>query len=133
MKNTKYYLPKERYYELVHFCRQYDIWSNAYAHLDNMSLYGALSHEAIKDVGNISDPTAKIAEAKAFYSSRMEMLDTASAKCSQDAKIQELVFKGATKGFSYDYMSIFNDMPCSRSEYYKAYKKFFQELDKLRR
>ena len=36
-EKNPYFIERERYYELKHFCRQYPIWKKAYRALDGLS------------------------------------------------------------------------------------------------
>ena len=70
---NKYWIDRHRYYELKHFCLQYPSWRKAYIALDGLS--GHLYEQSpAAHTNTISDPTARCAEAKLFYSERMELL-----------------------------------------------------------
>ena len=69
---SPYWIPRHRYYELKHFCLQYPTWRKAYEHLNALSAR-PYDIEAIQKSG-VSDPTAKIATSKAYFSARTRMV-----------------------------------------------------------
>jgi len=79
-EKNPYYIDRERYYELKHFCLQYPIWKKAYLALDGLSRRPA-DLELFNKPGQTSDPTARCAESREFYSKRMELVE----QCAHDA------------------------------------------------
>lgn len=71
---NKYWIEKHRYYELKHFCLQYPGWKRDYMALDGLKKQ---PHDLslLVRTNVISDPTARCAEAKLFYSERMELVE----------------------------------------------------------
>ena len=69
-QKNPYFLERERYYELKHFCRQYPIWKKAYAALDGLSKRPADLEQFVRP-GKTGDPTARCAEARASYSTKI--------------------------------------------------------------
>jgi hypothetical protein len=126
---NKYWIDKHRYYELKHFCMQYQSWKKTYLALDGFS---KASSEAVPSKTNkYSDPTARCAEAKAFYLDRIELVE----QCAWDAdpELSNYILKGVTEECSYEYLKSSLNIPCSRDTYYDRYRKFFWLLDKERR
>ena len=129
-EKSKYYLNPHRRYELKHFCLQYPIWKKAL-----YSLTGLQSRPEdlgiFHDKHNVSDPTAKCAMARQFYQDRIDMIEKAAYET--DPELAPYILKGVTEEKSYESMYLMHSIPCSRSVYYKLYKKFFYELNKLRK
>lgn len=128
-RKSKYYLERHRYYELKHFCLQYPIWEKSYASLDGLSRRSADLIE-IRNRTDISDPTAKVAEAKAFYKERLEMVE----RCAKEADpvIGHHILVGVTDGLSYEKLNARHTIPCGKDMYYELYRKFFWLLSKAR-
>ena len=127
---NKYWIERHRYYELKHFCMQYSIWKKTYLAIEGFSKQA--SGVAVGSRTNAySDPTARCAEAKAFYLDRIEMVE----QCAWDAdpELYNYILKGITEGYSYEYLKTNLNIPCSRDTYYDRYRKFFWLLDKERR
>ena len=128
-KKNKYWVEKHRYYELKHFCLQYPIWKQAYASLDGL-IKRPEDLSRLQKTNTISDPTAKCAEAKLYYSDRILMIeDTAN---EVDPELSTYIIKAVTEGVSYEHLKARLDIPCSRDTYYDLYRRFFWLLNKAR-
>lgn len=126
-KKNPYYLEKHRFYELKHFCLQYNIWEKAYDSLDGFNFHpqdlNLFSHV-------VSNPTQRCAIAKEFYSSRMELVDRACKEADPDLMYYLKV--GVTEGVSYEVLNARYHIPCCKDTYYTVYRRFFWILNKLR-
>lgn len=125
-EKNKYYVEKHRTYELRHFCLQYPIWQDAYRALNKLSK----SNEIADEFSQYDDPTAQCAIAMEYYSRRMQMVENSCA--AADNEIWEYLLLGVTKGYTYEYLKLRYDIPCSRDTYYDRYRKFFWILNKVR-
>ena len=121
-EKNKYYFDKQRYYELKHFCLQYNEWKKAYA-LCNESIIFASNIEKIPSSNTPSDLTAKYAIKRAYYGKRIKLIEE-TAKRTDDF-LYPYILKAVTEGFSYTYLKTRLDMPCSRDTYYNRYRRFF--------
>lgn len=128
-ESNQYWISKERYYELVHFCLQYKDWKHMYNSLDNIQM--SKRFDMLPGGNEVSDPTEKIVEAKLYYRNRMEMVEEAAELA--DIEIKEFIVIGVTEGVSCNYLIMSKGMPCGKDKYYSAYRKFFWHLSKLRR
>lgn len=127
-EKNPYWIERHRYYELKHFCLQYQIWKKAYAMLGNhIKTSGPISIDVRQAVG---DPTAKIAIAKSYYTTRIDMLERVAKQA--DPIIGTYILKGVTEGMSYDILKARLEIPCCKDVYYELYRKFFWLLDKER-
>jgi hypothetical protein len=128
MKN-KYWISKHRYYELKHFCLQYEDWRKMYLILTDTSIPSV--HTGLeKQAGNHSDPTARRAILAEDYSRRINIVE----KCAKESDdlLWTYILKGVTENRSYEYLSTKLNMPCCRDTYYDRYRKFFWLLNKER-
>lgn len=128
-KKSPYYIERERYYELKHFCRQYPIWKEAYNALDSLS-QRPTDMELFNKPGQQSDPTARCAEAREFYSKRMEMVEQCAHKT--DPQLYQYIMNYATKGDAYSVLKMRDRIPCCRDMFYETVRKFFWLLNKVR-
>ena len=126
---NKYWIEKHRYYELKHFCLQYPIWKKAYKALDGLSGRPADLASFIKS-DETKDPTSRCAEAKLFYSNRMDMIRRTAEETDPD--LGEYILRAVTEGISYDGLKARFGMPCQKDSYYNLYRRFFWLLNKLR-
>lgn len=128
-EKNKYYIDKHRYYELKHFCLQYNEWKKAYAAC-NESIIFASSLERMSASNIPSDLTAKYAMKKAYYGDRIKLIEHAVKEA--DDFLYPYLLKAVTEGLSYTYLKTKLNIPCGRDMYYDRYRKFFWLLSELR-
>lgn len=127
-RKNPYYISPERYYELKHFCRQYNDWKKALNLIDAW-------HVSPNDISGVikgsppSNPTERQALARLYYSSHIDILES----CLQgiDPSIAPYILKGVTEGIGYDVLRS-KGCPCCREMYYAYYRYFFWLLSKER-
>lgn len=127
-KKNPYWIEKHRYYELKHFCLQYPIWQKARAALKGLSQCPIGETIFARDFG---DPTAKCAEARMFYSERMELIEKVAMET--DAELSDYILKAVTQGISYDHLKARLGIPCCKDVYYELYRRFFWILNRERK
>ena len=128
-EKNKYYIDKHRYYELKHFCLQYNEWKRAYSNCCESIMY-ASNIDSMPSSNTTSDLTAKYALKKAYYGERIQLIERA-AKESDDF-LYPYILKAVTEGLSYTYLRSRLDIPCGRDMYYDRYRRFFWLLSELR-
>lgn len=128
-KKNPYYINRERYYELKHFCKQYPIWKEAYIALDGLSRRPADLELFVKPT-QTSDPTERCAEAREFYLRRMNMVE----QCAHDAdpELSKYIITYVTKGDTYGVLKMRDRIPCCKDVFYETARKFFWLLNKVR-
>lgn len=119
---NKYWIDKHRYYELKHFCLQYPIWKKARSALDGFNKIPA-NTVPISKTNIISSPTEKCAEARLFYSNRIDMIEKIAQET--DDKLSVYILRAVTEGISYDYLRAVLNIPCCKDVYYDLYRRFF--------
>lgn len=129
-ERNQYWIEKHRYYELKHFCLQYPLWRKSYALLDGYpSSWPKVVPPSKTNV--ISDPVAKCAMMRVFYSDRMDMLERVALET--DAELSSYILKAVTEGVSYDHLRTRLEIPCCKDTYYDLYRRFFWLLSKERK
>lgn len=108
---SPYYVSKERYYELKHFCLQYKDYKKHIA-----------EGESFKG----KDKTATIAVNNVFYGHYIDIIDECCNKAGEDIYIW--LHKAVTEGKSYATLN----PPCSKEYFYLRYRAFYYLLDKVR-
>lgn len=126
---NKYYIDKHRYYELKHFCLQYPEWKRAYAELEDLSI-PLVTMERVSTSNLPSDPTAKRALLKFFYSERIKLIERTAIET--DPYLYSYIIKGITEARSYTYLKSKLGMPCGKDMYYDRYRRFFWLLNETR-
>ncbi len=127
-KKNPYWIERHRYYELKHFCLQYPIWKKARAELSSLSQRPL---DIVAPKGEFGNPTAKCAEAREFYSKRMELIEKAAVET--DAELGNFILVAVTKGISYDHLKARLEIPCCKDVYYELYRRFFWILNRERK
>lgn len=125
---NRYWISRQRFYELRHFCLQYGEWAKEYAELDG---YPSQSYSTEIRSPQPGDPTERIAERKLYFRERMELVKKAAG--ATDPVIGPYIFKAVTKGYSYEHLRAKDGIPCCKNVYYDLYRKFFWLLDKARK
>lgn len=128
-KNSKYYIDKDRKYELIHFCRQYPKWKEALRDVQGWSVK-PLENDKVNTGNYISDPVARAAAIRKFYTDRMGLIEKAAYDADQE--LCDYIVKGVTEDLSYENLLLIHRIPCCRDVYYDRRAKFLWILDKLR-
>lgn len=101
-KKNPYYISKHRYYELKHFCRQYDEWKRALVRIDGWKAFPESTGAIVN--ATPSNPTEQMAMARAFYSSRVDLLEHCLGEL--EPAIAPYILRGVTEGHSYEALRI---------------------------
>ena len=126
---NKYYIDKHRYYELKHFCLQYNEWKKEYARC-NDSIIFASKFESEPSNNTPADLTAKYALKKLHYGTRIKLIERIAVEA--DDFLYPYILKAVTEGLSYTYLKAKLNIPCGRDMYYDRYRKFFWLLSEAR-
>lgn len=130
-EKNRWWISKHRYYELMHFCRQYPDWKEQISQIDGLPSSPA-GQERIQS-GQTADPTAVYGEARAWLSRRIELVDKAAYEACDHQFWYTILVEGVTENVSYDVLEARKGiMPVSRDKWYDIYRRFFWTLDKLR-
>lgn len=124
-KRNTYWISKHRYYELKHFCLQYPEWKKEYHYLKVRSQVPSGVIKITKDQKNL-DNSALILR-MATLSLNIELVERCCEETSKD--LSKYLLDGVTKGYSYDYLHMKEEIPCCKDVYYKYYRAFFSLLD----
>lgn len=128
-KKSNYYISKHRFYELKHFCLQYDEWKEEQENLLGIH-FRKSTQTPISKVNTTYDPTADYAIRLAELSEKITMVN----KTCQDAdpELCDYIFKAVTKGYPYTLLKTKYEIPCSRDYFYSRYRKFFYILSQIK-
>lgn len=127
-----YYIPKQRYYELKHFCLQYSDWRKELAVLDGYLRGSALAISSRRH--NESRPTEEIALERMRTSDRMEMVRSSVDASVSGPAMRKALLMGVTEGVSYEILCArIPEFLEPRDVYYAGYRRFFWNLDRARK
>lgn len=127
-QKSPYYIPRQRYYELKHFCMQYNDWKKALTLIDIWETSPQHLSGVIKGTPPES-PTERIALARVYYSRCIDILESCIGKL--EGSLAPYILKGVTEGLGYDILRN-RGCPCCREIYYECYRYFFWLLSKER-
>lgn len=127
-KKRDEWISKHRYYELKHFCLQYPEWKERLrelTYLKGSNIVGGVGKQI-----EFLDPVHDYVSKGDVYQRNIEMVE---ASCeAADMELKLYLLEAVTKGVTWDYLKYVKNMPCGRSKFYKAYRRVFWNLDKLK-
>lgn len=126
-KNSKYYVEKEVFDTVLHFCRQYPLWV-AELKADSTSVAGLNYDKDAIQTSNDSDPTSKLGMRRAMISRKKDLVDNCARQVAAD--LSDWLIKGVGYGLTY-YQLYERGIPCSRNTYYSIRRRFYYEMSKL--
>lgn len=131
-EKNQWWINKHRYYELMHFCRQYPDWQKQLRDLDGMPPVSPAGQERIRG-GYTPDPTAAYAEARQYLADRINLVRNAAYEACDHQFWYTFLVEAVTENISYDKLEAgAGIMPVSRDKWYIVYRRFFWTLDKMR-
>lgn len=128
-KKNRNWIEKHRYYELKHFCMQYNIWKQTYVSLGGLASKPE-DTEMLRNKYSMSNPTERIGIDRANLSEKMKMIEDAAEETDKD--LAKYIVLAVTKGLSYNTLRTVYEIPCCKDVYYEAYRRFFWILSKIR-
>lgn len=94
-KQNKYWIDKNRYYELKYFCLQYPLWKKEYEMLDGY--YGRpIGTEVYSRLNGVNDPSYRTVEARSVYFEQMLTVERAALEA--DPYLASYIFKSRHRG-----------------------------------
>ena len=128
-KRNRWWISRERHLELHYFCLQYGEWKKAYAELEQ---YGVGATPFLFETRHTepSDPTAKLAVAKAELVRKIRMVE--GTAYAADPELAPYILKAVTEDLSFPVLKSKHGIPCERDMYYDRFRKFFWLLNHAR-
>jgi hypothetical protein len=132
-QDNKYYISKHRYYELLHFCRQYtEYLAEKEQILATCVRPVVANHTITTDVmaSHRIDHMERWAIRLADVDDKIKLIEQAAV--DTDEQLSGYILMSVTSGLGFDAMKARYDVPCSRNTFYDRYRKFFWLLDQRR-
>lgn len=126
-RRNKYYISKERAYELQHFCFQYD---ELKSELAKINVFPEEVFDEYIRTYDISDPTYKLARKRLSLINRITMIEEAAKEATTE--FYKCLLIGVTKNVTYDILVLNYGLLCSEREYYTYYRRFLKILSDKR-
>lgn len=127
-KKNPYWIPKEKYYELLYFSRQYNTMRQEKR--DLLRTYPSIGTSEYVMTSDISDPVIKAAVRAEELSAKMKLIENTVMEAGPD--IYKWLLIGVTTDYSYNYLAKKLNMPAGKDLYYDRYRKYFYYLSKKR-
>lgn len=127
-KKNQYYIPREKYYELLYFSRQYNTMKQELSEL--RLAYPTNLRDIAVLTSDINDPVGKAYARIETLLDKISLIE--STALETDAELAKWVRIGVTNDYSYEYMHQMLGMPLGRTKYYELYRKYFYLLARKR-
>ena len=127
-KKNPYWIPRDKYYELLYFSRQY--WTMRQEKKELLRAYPTISYDENYTVTDISNPVEKAVCRVSYLTDKMKLIEDTVKEVDPD--IYKWLLNGVTTDKSYEYLNQKMGLPMSRSAYYERYRKYFFLLSKKR-
>lgn len=127
-KKNPYWIPKEKYYELLYFSRQYNTMRQEKR--DLLRTYPSIGTSEYVMTSDISDPVIKAAVRAEDLTAKMKLIEDTVMEAGPD--IYKWLLIGVTTDYSYNYLAKKLNMPAGKDLYYDRYRKYFYYLSKKR-
>lgn len=125
-RKSKYYLPKETFLTVVHYCKQYPLWADEIRHTADTR--GALTYDKDRvQTSNDYDPTSSTAMRLAEVSAKKEAVDQVAVDVG--GVIAEWLILGVCYGVPFFQLRD-KGIPCGKDMYYDRRRKFYFEMAK---
>ena len=128
-KKNPYWISKHRFYELKHYCLQYDEWRRTKKDLESVLIAHA-NRVKLRIDSEWSDPTGNLAVRIHELDAKMQQIEDIIMVV--DTFLAKYMFVAVTKGMSYTYLKMQMNIPCSKEYYYKRYRQFWWTLSNER-
>lgn len=130
-EKNPYYISRHRYYELLHFCRQYNDYLAEKAEIYNNCVRPILGKEYHGNNIFPNDLTGKWAIKLADVDDKIKLIEQTAIDADED--LSGYILMAVTSGLGYDAINARYGIPCSRNTFYDRYRKFFWILNQRRR
>ena len=125
-EKSKYYLPKETFLTVVHYCKQYPLWDEELSAMTDTSKAITYDQDRVQ-VSQDSDPTSELAIRRAGISKKKDMVDDTAKRVA--GRIWKWLLLGVCYDYPYYYLAE-HGIPCGKDLYYKLRRRFYYEISK---
>lgn len=124
-KKNKYYLPKEEFLTVVHFCKQYPSWKEEEQTIKSSLLGSPVMDDARVTSSNVSDPTGDAALQLERYTTKIDIIERTAKE------VAGMMAHWLIEGTCYDrpyYVLKQKGIPCGKDLYYLMRRRFYYEV-----
>lgn len=120
-RKSKYYLPKEDYLTVKHYCLRYPLWVAELSVAPDMSRAITYDGVRVQTTGD-GDPCADLAMRRAEYARKKELVEQTVMEAAPE--IADYLLLGVCYGMEEKDLEA-RGMPCMRDMYYDRRRKFY--------
>ena len=125
-EKSEYYVPKETFLMIIHYCKQYPAWVDELNALTDTSR--AITYDSDRvQTSNDSDPTSDLAIRRAEISRKKEEVEQVAKEVAGD--LHKWLILGVCHDYPYQQLEACG-IPCGKNMYYHLRRKFYFELSK---
>ena len=126
--SSKYWLPKQRFLTVYHYCLQYPEWEDEYNAIKASMGSKAVNYDAMPHGGGTGDPTSSEAMRLADIDMKMQQVRDTVYKVAPE--LYQWLLKGVTEDRPFWYLKDVMNIPCERDMYYDRRRKFYYLMAK---
>lgn len=123
---NKYYLPKETFLMVIHYCKQYPTWKAELEAMTDTSRAITYDQDRVQ-TSNDSDPTSELAMRRAEISRKKELVEQTAKEVA--GSMWHWLILGVCHDHPFHYLD-HRGIPCGKDLYYKLRQKFYFEMAK---
>lgn len=128
LNKYKYRISKHRFYELYHFCMQYNEWRRELVDLKNTIAVSNLDNISQSNNNN-SSVTERMALRIIDLQNKCELVEQTAIEADNEI-YQYILVAVTTEGVTYNYLKTNEGLPCGKNMYYNRRRKFYYLLSK---
>ena len=117
-RKRDYHLPKHRYLELVHFCRQYQDFKKEYNELTFIRSPQMTIHQ-----NYIKDLTSEKAIRLRTLDKKIKVIEQSAIET--DPVLYPFIVQAVTDGFTYENLRLTKNIPIGRTTFYVLIRRFY--------
>ena len=124
----KYWLPKQRFLTVYHYCLQYPEWEDEYNALRSAIGVSGVNYDGMPHGSGTGDPVSSDAIRLADLDARMKQIRDTIMEVAPEIALWLL--KGVTEDRPFWYLHDVMRMPCEKDMYYDRRRKFYYLMAK---
>lgn len=123
---NKYYVPKETFLMLIHYCKQYPAWCDELNAMTDTSKAITYDGDRVQTSCD-SDPTSDLAMRRAEISRKKEQIDEVVGLVA--GTLDKWLILGVCHDYTYYQLEQLG-IPCGRRYYYEMRRRFYWEMSR---
>ena len=126
-EKSKYYVPKETFLTVVHYCKQYPLWVDELSIVPDMNKAIDYARDRVQTSPS-ADQVENIAIRRAEIDRKRKQLEDTAHEVADD--LSPWVIRGVCYDLPYYYLKT-QGIPCGKDKYYDLRREFYWRMSKL--